>query len=188
VAAAGDVAAGSGAEEVIDADALAAQTQGAAKPKSAYAGGHVSAAASRSGSKATEPKAAVPKAEPKAAEPKVASAALPSLPPAPDPKAKADPPAPAASGAKFNREAALAVLGMAASRAASCKKPDGPTGSGKVYVTFDPSGSVVIANVVGAPIAGTGVAQCVANLFRKVKVPPFGGDRASLSKDFTIPQ
>jgi hypothetical protein len=173
--------------DVIDADAVNAANPGSPKSK-VVSGGHV-AAATRSNIKASEPpKPATP---PKtAAEFKNAVNELPSLPAAAaaaDPKAKASSPAPAAGGAPFNREAASAVLGMAASRAPSCKKADGPTGSAKVYVTFDPNGSVVIANVVGAPIAGTPVAQCVANMFRRVKVPPFSGDRASLSKDFTIP-
>ncbi len=193
VAVAGDIATPTGGKPVIDGDTIVEPNQAAGKAKLASVGGHVVATGSKVVSRLAEPKAAEPKAaEPKAAEPKAAAskpnfAELPSLPPAAEPKPKAEAAAPASGGAKFNRDTAMAVLGMAASRAASCKKSDGPTGSAKVYVTFDPSGSVVIANVVGAPIAGTGVAQCVANLFRRVKVPAFSGDRASLAKDFTIP-
>ena len=90
-------------------------------------------------------------------------------------------------GAQFNRDAALAILGLAASQAPSCKRPGGPTGSGKALVTFDSDGSVIIANVVGGEIAGTPVARCVAGLFQRVKVAPFSGDRQTVSKAFTIP-
>jgi hypothetical protein len=81
----------------------------------------------------------------------------------------------------------MAVLGIAASQAASCKRPGGPTGNGKALVTFDSDGQVVIANIVGDDIAGTPVARCVAGIFQRVKVAPFSGDRATVSKPFTIP-
>jgi hypothetical protein len=92
----------------------------------------------------------------------------------------------APGGLPFNREAAMAVLGVAASQVASCKRPDGPVGNGKVLVTFDASGRVVIANVVGEGFAGTPVARCVAGLFQRVRVAPFSGDRSTVSKAFTI--
>ena len=92
-----------------------------------------------------------------------------------------------ASGSPFNREAALAILGIAASQAPSCKRPGGPTGNGKALVTFDTDGQVVIANIVGDDIAGTPVARCVAAIFQRVKVAPFSGDRATVSKPFSIP-
>ncbi len=92
-----------------------------------------------------------------------------------------------ASGPPFNREAALAILGIAASQAPSCKRPGGPTGNGKALVTFDTDGQVVIANIVGDDIAGTPVARCVAGIFQRVKVAPFSGERATVSKPFSIP-
>jgi hypothetical protein len=81
----------------------------------------------------------------------------------------------------------LAVLGIAASQAASCKRPSGPTGAGKAAVTFDPDGRVILTNVSGAQIGGTPVARCVAALFQRVKVAPFSGDRQTVSKPFLIP-
>ncbi|MGE5783136.1 MAG: hypothetical protein ACM3ZE_01035, partial [Myxococcales bacterium] len=118
-------------------------------------------------------------------KPSPAAAARVTAAKAPTPAANT-PPATAAT-TPFNRESALAVLGFAASRASTCKKPDGPLGSARVQVTFDPSGAVVAAGVVGAPIAGTPTAQCVAAIFRKVRVAPFSGDRVTIPKDFTIP-
>jgi predicted Zn finger-like uncharacterized protein len=97
-------------------------------------------------------------------------------------------PAKATGSGPFPKEVATAMLGVAASQAPSCKKPGGPTGAGKAIVTFDPDGSVVITNIVGEGFPGTPTGQCVASLFRRVRVPPFGGERAVATKIFTIPQ
>ena len=117
-----------------------------------------------------------------------------------DPKSGAKPPAktaaPAASptpakaggSGPFPKEVAMAMLGVAASQAPSCKKPGGPGGTGKAIVTFDPDGSAVIINIVGEGFPGTPTGQCLASLFRRVRVPPFAGDRAVATKIFTIPQ
>lgn len=90
------------------------------------------------------------------------------------------------SGAEFNRGAATSALGAAAGAAKGCKKPDGPTGTGKVKVTFAPSGNVTSAQVQGAPFAGTPVGGCVASAFRSARVPPFSGAPVSVTKSFTI--
>ena len=103
----------------------------------------------------------------------------------PDAPAVANAPAPAADGAAFDKGAAVSALGAAAANAASCKKPDGPTGSGKVSVTFAPSGRATMTNVAGA-FAGTDVGGCVARLFRAAKVPAFSGDPVTVSKSFSI--
>ena len=78
-------------------------------------------------------------------------------------------------GPQFNKGAAIAALSSAASASTSCKRPGGPTGSGKVIVTFAPSGRVTSANVAGGAFGGTPVGGCVASVFRRAKVPPFGG-------------
>lgn len=93
---------------------------------------------------------------------------------------------PAAEGAEFNRAAAMSALSAAAGAAKGCKKPDGPTGSGKVKVTFAPSGNVTSAQVEGPPFAGTPVGGCVASAFRGARVPPFSGAPVSVSKSFSI--
>jgi hypothetical protein len=89
-------------------------------------------------------------------------------------------------GPPFSRGAAIAALSAAASAASSCKKPGGPTGSGKVLVTFAPSGRVTSANVSGGSFGGTGVGGCVASVFRRAKVPAFGGGPVTVSKSFTV--
>ncbi|HEY6561320.1 MAG TPA: zinc-ribbon domain-containing protein [Polyangiaceae bacterium] len=108
-----------------------------------------------------------------------------------DPKAAAkkedEKPAPSgADGPPFSRGAAIAALSAAAGGASGCKKPGGPTGSGKVLVTFAPSGRVTSANVQGGSFGGTGVGGCVASVFRRAKVPAFGGGPVTVSKSFTI--
>lgn len=92
-------------------------------------------------------------------------------------------PAPA-SGAPFDRGAAAASLGSI--NVASCKKPDGPTGSGHVNVTFEPSGSVSSAVVDSGPYPGTPVGGCIAGKFRGARVPPFGGSPVKVGKSFTL--
>lgn len=94
---------------------------------------------------------------------------------------------PAAGGGKeFDRAAALAALNKAAGAAKGCKKDDGPTGSGKVRVTFAPSGNVTSAVVDGPPFAGTPVGGCVASAFRGAHVPPFDGSPVAVPKSFSI--
>jgi hypothetical protein len=80
----------------------------------------------------------------------------------------------------------LTALSAAASAAQSCKKPDGPTGAGRIAVTFATSGNVTTANVEGPPFAGTPVGGCVAARFRGAHVPPFGGGTITVHKSFSI--
>ena len=93
---------------------------------------------------------------------------------------------PAGGGAEFSRSAAASALGAAAGAARGCKKPDGPTGTAKVKVTFAPSGNVTSSVVQGAPFAGTPVGGCIAAAFRSAKVPPFEGSPVPVTKSVTI--
>ncbi|RYZ10196.1 MAG: hypothetical protein EOO73_01065 [Myxococcales bacterium] len=86
----------------------------------------------------------------------------------------------------FSKASAISALGGAASSAAGCKKAGGPTGTGKVQVTFAPSGRVTSATVMGSPFAGTAVGGCVASRFRAAKVPAFAGSPVTVSKSFAI--
>jgi predicted Zn finger-like uncharacterized protein len=98
---------------------------------------------------------------------------------------KPEPAQPAVSGS-FSKDAAVAALSVAASQATVCKKPEGPWGTGQALVTFAPSGRVTTANVTGAPFGGTPVGGCVANVFRRARIPAFSGDPVTVSKRFTI--
>ena len=89
-------------------------------------------------------------------------------------------------GAPFNKSAAIAALSSAAAAASGCKRPGGPTGTGRVTVTFMPSGRATGANVSGGGFGGTSVGGCVASVFRRAKIPPFDGNPVTVSKSFTI--
>jgi hypothetical protein len=70
----------------------------------------------------------------------------------------------------------------------SCKVQGGPTGAGHVTVTFAPSGEVIAVVVDRPPFAGTPVGECVAALFRTVRLPPFSdaGGSIKVGKSFVI--
>jgi len=86
----------------------------------------------------------------------------------------------------FNMGEAKARLGAAANSASGCKKPGGPTGTGRVVVVFATSGAAQSATITGDPYQGTPTGACVAQRFRAVRVPPFSGSPFSVSKSFTI--
>ncbi len=93
-------------------------------------------------------------------------------------------PAPAAGSAPFDRGAAAAALG--AVNVASCKRADGPTGSGHVSIKFNPDGSVGSAVADQPPFQGTAVGGCVAGKFRGARVPAFSGSSITVGKSFVI--
>jgi hypothetical protein len=103
-----------------------------------------------------------------------------------EPKVEEKPPEPVAAAGPFDRGAAVSALNSAAGAASGCKKPDGPTGTGRVSVTFAPSGRVTSSTVEGPPFAGTSVGGCVAARFRSASVPPFSGSPVTVHKSFTI--
>ena len=95
-------------------------------------------------------------------------------------------PAAPSGGGAFDVGAAKAALAGAAAGAAGCGSAGGPKGSGKVQVTFAPSGRVTSANVVAGPFGGTSVGGCVASKFRAARVPAFNGSPQTVSKSFTV--
>ncbi len=88
----------------------------------------------------------------------------------------------------FSTAAAKASLSSAASSAKGCASAGGPSGRGKVQVTFATSGRVTSANVVSGPFGGTSVGGCVARKFRGARVPAFSGGPVTVAKSFSIPQ
>lgn len=90
------------------------------------------------------------------------------------------------SSAPFDKGAALSSLSGIASNLSSCKKPDGPTGSGKVTVTFEPSGNVSKVEFIEGPFGGTAVGGCIAGKFRGAHIPPFAGSAVPANKSFVL--
>ena len=86
--------------------------------------------------------------------------------------------------APFDRGAAAGALG--AVNLSSCKKADGPTGSGHVKVTFEPNGTVSKVDVDQPPFSGTAVGGCVAGKYRGVKIPAFSGGAMTVGKSFSL--
>jgi len=86
----------------------------------------------------------------------------------------------------FDKAAAAAALGDAVGQASACRKDGDATGVASVIVTFAPSGRVTSANVSGPPFAGTPTGGCIAATLRRTKVPPFSGDRVTVSKTVVI--
>ena len=95
-------------------------------------------------------------------------------------------PAAPSGGGAFDVGAAKAALAGAAASAAGCGTAGGPKGSGRVQVTFAPSGRVTSANVVAGPFGGTSVGGCVASKFRAARVPAFSGAPQTVAKSFTV--
>ncbi|MGC4095164.1 MAG: serine/threonine-protein kinase [Polyangiaceae bacterium] len=172
---------------------LAATAQAAPLPDAAQRpapAAHGRSKSSKSDTKADpkHPEAANIKLEEQAAP--APAPAAPTPPPVAETPPPAPPPAPATpsgpAGA-FNRGAAMAQLGSAAGRATSCKKPDGPSGSGRATVTFAPDGSVSKVSVP-APFSGTPTGSCIAAAFNGARVPAFTGSAVSLPGSFRIPE
>jgi eukaryotic-like serine/threonine-protein kinase len=94
-------------------------------------------------------------------------------------------PEPGGSG-DFDKAAAKSALNRVAGLVGMCRRPGGATGPGEAIVAFGPSGRVQSVSVHGS-VAGTPIGDCVANIFRGVKVPAFSGDAVTVSKAFVIP-
>ena len=80
----------------------------------------------------------------------------------------------------------VASIALGGVNVQSCKKADGPTGSGHVKITFAPNGSVSSAVVDSGPFPGTPVGGCIAGKFRGARVPAFSGGPVSVGKSFTV--
>jgi predicted Zn finger-like uncharacterized protein len=105
-----------------------------------------------------------------------------------EPKAESPPEVqpPAEPAGPFDRAAASAALNASAAQASSCRKDGDPSGVASVVITFAPSGRVTSANISGPPFAGTPTGGCIAATLRKAKVPPFAGERVTVSKTVVI--
>ena len=156
-----------------------ASTAPAASAAPAAAGGAAATAAPAAAGGTAAVAAATP-ATPKPGDTTAKPAEKPTEKPAEKPAE-----APASDAPPFDKAAAIAALSAAAGNAQSCKGADGPAGSGKVSITFMPSGRATNTQVSG-DLAGTAAGGCVARLFRSAKVPAFSGEAVTVSKSFQI--
>lgn len=92
--------------------------------------------------------------------------------------------APPGGSRPFDRAGAASAL--ASINVQSCARPDGPTGSGHVTVTFSPSGFVQSSVVDGGPFTVTAVGACIAARYRSARVSAFDGAPVTLGKSFFL--
>lgn len=136
---------------------------------------------------AAEPKPQAPSSTKPVEEPATKpKAEAPPEPVAPGPKEEPKPAVPSEPAGPFDRAAAAAALTSAASAASTCRKDGDPSGTASVVITFAPSGRVTSANIGGPPFAGTPTGGCIAAALRKARVPPFEGDRVTVSKTIVV--
>jgi hypothetical protein len=98
------------------------------------------------------------------------------------PKPPKDPKPAVTEDVPFDKAAASTVL--AAVDLAKCKSTNAPRGEGHVMVTFAAVGNATEAVVDKGPWVKTPVAKCIANEFKKAKVPAFTGDAIQVGKSF----
>lgn len=92
---------------------------------------------------------------------------------------------PKAVGPPFDAQAAGEVLGQIAAQASSCRRVDGPVGKGRAQVLYAPDGSASSV-AVSRPFHETEVGTCLQGIFKKSRVPSFGGDPVVVSKTFEV--
>ncbi|MEO7111793.1 MAG: hypothetical protein ABI183_15230, partial [Polyangiaceae bacterium] len=68
----------------------------------------------------------------------------------------------------------------------TCSEPGGPTGSGRVSVTFSASGRVSSV-IVASPFLGTSVGACITRRLSRVLVAPFDNSVVTVPRSFVIP-
>ena len=90
-----------------------------------------------------------------------------------------------AVGPPFDAQAAGEVLGQAAGQAGKCREPGGPVGKGRAQVLYAPDGTATSV-AVSRPFHETSVGSCLQEMFKKTRVPTFGGDPVVVSKTFDV--
>jgi hypothetical protein len=135
----------------------------------------------------TEPKT-IPTSEPTKKDPtppQPTSTATKKEPDKPTPTSKPDSKPPEATE-PFNLAQAKAGMASAAAAGSSCHKPDDPSGQAPVAVTFDPSGKVTLALLLGPPFVGTDTGTCFIRKFYGVRIPAFVGGPTTVKKTYIL--
>jgi hypothetical protein len=144
-----------------------------AEPTSRMVGSRATAKAETTTATPKEPKAEVAS--------KLVSEKKAETPASPEPEPKQ-----VDMGGEFDKAAAGVALGAATTQASGCRKGGDPTGVAVVHVTFANSGRATRATIEGPPFAGTATGGCIAAALRGATVPPFGGDRVTVTKRVVI--
>ena len=79
-------------------------------------------------------------------------------------------------------------MASAADKAKNCRPIGGPSGAGTVQVQYEPSGKVSTVTIVTPGFENSEAASCIQMLFRRARVPQFGGTKPVVIRHrFEIP-
>jgi hypothetical protein len=86
----------------------------------------------------------------------------------------------------FDASGATAQLEAAGANAGKCGTAGPTRGSGRVTVWIEPWGRVGMVLHQNQDFVGTRVGLCVMQAFQSVVVPPFDGERRSITGSFAV--
>jgi hypothetical protein len=78
------------------------------------------------------------------------------------------------------------VVSSVVQKAEKCDLWGCPKGTAQLFMTFEPSGRVKQARLVGEPIASAAVARCILHHARAATVPAFDGPAFTVSRTITL--
>jgi S-DNA-T family DNA segregation ATPase FtsK/SpoIIIE len=91
-------------------------------------------------------------------------------------------------GSTFDRAAAKAALDDAATKVKNCRPQGGPSGTGTVQLSYEPTGKVASVSILTPKFDNTTAGSCIVMLFRRATVPAFtGASVIVMNKAFEIP-
>ena len=67
-----------------------------------------------------------------------------------------------------------------------CRDTSGPSGTAVLRVAFDPASGRVASSTVEGTFAGTSLGNCLANVYRRVRVPPVSGGTAVVRQQIFV--
>lgn len=78
------------------------------------------------------------------------------------------------------------IVSSVVQKAENCDRWGRATGTAQLFMTFEPSGRVKQARLVGEPIASAAVARCILHHARAASVPAFEGPAFTVSRKITL--
>jgi hypothetical protein len=98
----------------------------------------------------------------------------------------AEAPPPSQPVAHYDEVVLKQVVRWALRNAGECHKEGRAVGTAELFITFEPSGKVSEARLVGEPVASAPVARCVLDYARTIMLPPFEGPAFTVSRTLTL--
>jgi hypothetical protein len=86
----------------------------------------------------------------------------------------------------FDHALAEAMMQVQAQHAAACERPGGPSGGGRVVLTFANDGAVDTVVAFGGPADDPSTRDCLESVYRSLQLPPFRGTPMSVSGYFYL--